>query len=66
MEHRQGEGLALGVRAEVRLKAKRVNGRDEGLDGVKRRAGDGRVLSHVASGDTAANGIKQITHSCTI
>lgn len=49
MEHGQGEGLALCVRAQVGLEAERVDGRDEGLDGVERRAGDGGVLGHVTS-----------------
>ena len=49
MEHRQGEGLSLCVCTEVRLKAKRVDGRDEGLDGVEGGAGDGSVLGHMSS-----------------
>lgn len=44
VEDRQGEGLALCVRAQVGLEAKRVDGRDEGLDGVEGRAWDGSVL----------------------
>lgn len=47
VEDGQSEGLPLCVRAEVRLKAKRVDGRDEGLDGVERRAWNGRVLGDV-------------------
>lgn len=47
VEHREREGLPLCVCAEVGLKAKRVDGRDEGLDGVERRAWNGRVLSDV-------------------
>ena len=49
MEHRQGEGLSLCMRAEVRLEAKRVDGRDEGLDGVEGGAGDRGVLGHMSS-----------------
>lgn len=48
VEDLQAEGLALRVRAQVRLEAERVYGRHEGLDRVQRRAGDGRVLRHVA------------------
>lgn len=47
VEHGQSEGLALRVRAQVGLEAKRVDGRDERLDGVQRRAWDGRVLGDV-------------------
>lgn len=47
VEDGQSEGLALCVRAQVRLEAKRVDGRDEGLDGVERRAWDGSVLGDV-------------------
>lgn len=47
VEHRQSEGLALCVRAEVGLKAERVDGGDEGLDGVERRAWNGCVLGDV-------------------
>lgn len=38
VEDGQSEGLALRVCAQVRLEAKRVDGRDEGLDGVEGRA----------------------------
>lgn len=47
VEDGQSEGLALSVCAQVRLEAKRVDGRDEGLDGVERRARDGSVLGDV-------------------
>lgn len=47
VEHRESEGLPLCVCAEVGLKAKRVDGGDEGLDGVERRAWNGRVLGDV-------------------
>lgn len=47
VEDGQGEGLALRVCAQVRLEAKRVDGRDEGLDGVERGARDGSVLGDV-------------------
>lgn len=50
VEDRQSEGLPLSVCAEVSLKAKRVDGGDEGLDGVERRAWNGRVLGDVAPG----------------
>lgn len=50
VEDRQREGLALSVCAEVGLKAKGVDGGDEGLDGVERRAWDGCVLGDVAPG----------------
>ena len=49
MEDGQTEGLALGVGAEIRLKAERVDGGQEGLDGVERGPGHGRVLGHVTS-----------------
>lgn len=49
VEDGQSEGLALSVCAQVRLEAKRVDGRDEGLDGVERRARDGSVLGDVTS-----------------
>lgn len=51
VEHRQSEGLPLSVCAEVSLKAKRVDGGDEGLDGVERRAWNGRILGDVAPED---------------
>lgn len=54
VEDRQSKGLALRVRAQVRLKAKRVDGRDEGLDGVERRAWDGSVLGDVTPAHNAA------------
>lgn len=47
VEDREGEGLPLRVCAEVGLKAKGVDGRDEGLDGVERGAWNGRVLGDV-------------------
>lgn len=47
VEHGQSEGLALRVRAQVGLEAERVDGRDERLDGVQRRAWDGCVLGDV-------------------
>lgn len=50
VEDRQREGLALSVRAEVGLKAKRVDGGDEGLDGVEGGAGNGCILGDVAPG----------------
>ena len=49
VEDGQTEGLALGVGAEIRLKAERVDGGQEGLDGVEWRPGHGRVLGHVTS-----------------
>lgn len=50
VEDGQSEGLALRVRAQVRLEAERVDGRDEGLDGVERGARDGSVLGDVTPG----------------
>lgn len=53
VEDGQSEGLALCVSAQVRLEAKWVNGWDEGLDGVERRARDGSILGDVTpEGDT--------------
>lgn len=49
VEDGQGEGLALRVRAQVGLEAEGVDGRDEGLDGVERRARDRSILGHVTS-----------------
>lgn len=49
VEHRQSEGLSLCVCAEVGLEAEGVDGRDEGLDGVERRAWDWCILGHVTS-----------------
>ena len=49
MEHRQGEGLSLCVCAEVSLESKRVDCRNEGLDGVEGGAGDRGVLGHMSS-----------------
>lgn len=50
MEDGQGEGLSLCVCSQVSLEAKRVDGWDEGLDGVEGRPGDGGVLGHMTSG----------------
>lgn len=50
VEHRQSKGLPLSVCAEVSLKAKRVDGGNEGLDGVEGRAGNGCILGDVAPG----------------
>lgn len=47
VEHRQGEGLSLCVRAKVRLKAEGVDGRDESLDGVERRPWNRCILGHM-------------------
>ena len=44
MEDGHAERLALGVGPQVSLKPEGVDGRDEGLDGVQRGAGNGRVL----------------------
>lgn len=49
VEDRQGEGLSLCVCSQVSLEAKRVDGWDEGLDGVEGRPGDGGVLGHMTS-----------------
>lgn len=48
VEHRQSKGLALRVSAEVRLKAERVDGGNESLDGVKRGARNRSILGDVA------------------
>lgn len=37
VEHRQSKGLSLCMSAKICLKAKRVDGRDESLNGVERR-----------------------------
>ena len=50
MEDLQTEGLALRVRAQVRLEAERVDGRHERLDRVQRRTRDRRVLGYVTCG----------------
>lgn len=47
VEDGQGKGLALGVSAEISLKAKRVDGWDESFDGVERGAWNGCILGHV-------------------
>lgn len=47
VEDRQGKGLALGMRAEVSLKAERVDGWDESFDGVQRGAWYRCILSHM-------------------
>lgn len=47
VEHRQSEGLSLCMCAEVSLKAKRVDGGDESLDGVERRPWNRRILGDV-------------------
>lgn len=47
VEDRQGKGLPLGVSAQISLKAKRVDSRDESFDGVERGAWNGCILSHV-------------------
>lgn len=47
VEDGQGKGLALGVSAEISLKAKRVDGWDESFDGVERGAWNGRILGHM-------------------
>ena len=44
VEDGHAERLALGVGPQVSLKPEGVDGRDEGLDGVQRGAGNGRVL----------------------
>ena len=50
VEHGEAECLALRVGAEVGLEAEGVDGGEEGLDGVERRAGHWGVLGHMASG----------------
>lgn len=65
VEHRQGEGLALRVCAEVCLEAERVDGGDEGLDGVERRAWDGCVLGDVTPGSWGKNNNKKKQHICS-
>lgn len=47
VEDRQGKGLALGMSAEISLKAERVDGWDESFDGVERGAWNGCILGHV-------------------
>ena len=44
VEHRHAECLALGVSPQVSLEPEGVDGRDEGLDRVQRRAGNWGVL----------------------
>lgn len=49
VKHAQSKCLSLCVCAQVCLKAKGVNGRDEGFDGVQGGARDWCVLSHMTS-----------------
>ena len=49
VERREAEGLALGVRAQICLKAERVDDRDERLDRVQRRPWLGGLLRDVAT-----------------
>lgn len=49
VKHAQSKCLSLRVCAQVCLKAKGVNGRDEGFDGVQGGARDWCVLSHMTS-----------------
>lgn len=60
VEDRQGKGLALGMSAEISLKAERVDGWDESFDGVERGAWNGCILGHVPPEKDKGQGL-----SCT-
>lgn len=53
VEDGERESLSLCVGPQVCLKPKRIDGWDEGFDGVERRARDRSVLCHVASVNTS-------------
>ena len=55
VEDREAEGLSLCVRAQVCLKAKGVDGREESLDGVQGGPGHRRILRHVTSTNSNQN-----------
>ena len=55
VEDREAEGLSLCVRAQVCLKAKGVDGREESLDGVQGGPGHRRILRHVTSTNSKQN-----------
>ena len=50
MEDREAEGLSLCMCTKVCLKPKRINGRDECLDGIERGAWHWSILCHMTSG----------------
>lgn len=49
VEHRESKGLSLCMCAKVSLKAKRVDSRDESLDGVERGPWNRCILGDVTS-----------------
>lgn len=55
VEDGEAEGLSLCVRAQVCLKAKGVDGREESLDGVQGGPGHWRILRHMTSTNSKHN-----------
>ena len=55
VEDREAEGLSLCVRAQVCLKAKGVDGREESLDGVQGGPRHRCILRHMTSTNSKQN-----------
>ena len=64
MENTKTEHLSLCVCSQICLKAERVDGGDEGLDDIQRRARDWGVLRHVTSVKCKMNVLYVMLYNC--